>query len=122
MARMTSNAISREGRSGSAKAWGVSPEARQRMIDEAAYYRYVHRGFSPGRDLDDWLAAEADFERTSLRRQPTEAATDQEFGLQQSCTHGTREDEALKLRIRQYPRRDIPRIESIDPEDAPLKE
>lgn len=122
MARMTSNAISLEGSSDSAKAWGVSPETRQRMIDEAAYYRYVNRGFSPGYDLDDWLAAEADFERTSLRQQPTEPALNLENGLQQSCTLGPREDEALKRIIRQHPRRDIPRIEGIDPEDAPLKE
>lgn len=122
MARMTINTISREGRSDPAKAWGVSPEARQRMIDEAAYYRYVHRGFSSGHELDDWLAAEADFEQASLRRQPTEPATNPEFGLQQGCTLGPREDEALKRRIKQHPRRDIPRIESMDPEDAPLKE
>jgi len=107
MARITSNVISREGSSDSAKAWGVSPEARQRMIDEAAYYRYVHRDFSPGHDLDDWLAAEADFEQTSLMRQPPNRPRNLEFGLQQSCTLGPREDEALKLRIKQHPRRDI---------------
>lgn len=122
MARMTGNAISPETRTGSAKAWDVSPEARQRMIGEAAYYRYVQRGFSPGYDLDDWLAAEAEFERMSLRRQRTEPVTNSESRLQQSCTLGPREDDALKRIIKQHPRREIPRIESIEPEDAPLKE
>ena len=122
MARIASKAISREGRPDSAKAWGVSLEAREHMIGEAAYYRYMQRGGAPGHELDDWLAAEADFEQTSLMRQPTEPSTNLEFGLQQSCTLGPREDEALKLRIKQHPRRDIPRIESMDPEDAPLKE
>jgi hypothetical protein len=45
--------------------------ARQRMIAEAAYYRAEKRGFAPGNDLDDWLAAEAEvagsaFEKGSL--------------------------------------------------------
>jgi len=33
-------------------------EFRQR-IAEVAYYRAQQRGFSPGYELDDWLAAEA---------------------------------------------------------------
>jgi len=122
MARMTSRAISREGRSDSAQAWSMSPEARQRMISEAAYYRYVQRGFAPGHDLDDWLAAEADFERASLKRQPPEPDTIEEFGMQHGGTLGPAEDEALKRVIRGHPRRDIPRIESMEPEDAPPKE
>jgi len=28
------------------------------MIAEAAYYNAEHRGFKPGGELDDWLAAE----------------------------------------------------------------
>jgi hypothetical protein len=28
------------------------------MIAEAAYYRAEQRGFEPGSELDDWLAAE----------------------------------------------------------------
>ncbi|HVO45761.1 MAG TPA: DUF2934 domain-containing protein [Steroidobacteraceae bacterium] len=31
---------------------------RRRMIEEAAYYRYLHRGGQPGRELEDWVAAE----------------------------------------------------------------
>lgn len=32
----------------------------QQMIAEAAYYRAQARGFAPGRELDDWLEAEAE--------------------------------------------------------------
>lgn len=121
MARITNNAISREGRPDPANTWGVSLEARQHMIGEAAYYRYMQRGGAPGHELDDWLAAEADFERASLPRQPPEpAATKSE--LQQSGTRGPREDDALKRMIRQHPRRDISRIDGIEPDEAPLKE
>jgi hypothetical protein len=34
--------------------------ARHRMIAEAAYFRASCRGFAPGAELDDWLAAESD--------------------------------------------------------------
>lgn len=118
----TSKAISPEGRPESAGAWNTSPEARERMIGEAAYYHYVHRGFTPGHALDDWLAAEADFERANMRRQPPEPDMDLEYGMQQGGARGFAEDEALKRMIKRHPRRDIPMIESIEPEDAPLKE
>lgn len=36
-------------------------EARYRWIAHAAYLRAEKRGFAPGREVDDWLAAEADF-------------------------------------------------------------
>ena len=122
MAKMTTKAISRTDRSDSVSAWSISPEARQQMIDEAAYYRYVQRGFAPGHDLDDWLAAEADFEEASPKRRPPEPDTIEEFGMQHGGTLGPAEDEALKRIIRGHPRRDIPRIESMEPEDAPPKE
>ncbi len=122
MTRMRGKVSSREGRSDSANAWSMSPEARQLMIGEAAYYRYVQRGYASGQELDDWLAAEADFERASFRRQAPEPDTNPEFELQQSGTVGPAEDEALKRAIKQHPRRDIPRIEGVEPEDAPLKE
>jgi hypothetical protein len=31
-----------------------------KSIAEAAYYRAERRGFAPGNEVDDWLAAEAD--------------------------------------------------------------
>jgi hypothetical protein len=34
-------------------------ELRRRMIAEAAYFQAERRGFTPGCELEDWLAAEA---------------------------------------------------------------
>ena len=127
MARTTGKVNPPKGQSGSIRERSMSPEARQHMIGEAAYYRYVRRGYAPGHDVEDWLAAEADFERESVKRTPSDPpealeALDEEFGMQQSGAIGPAEDEALKRALKQHPRRDIPRIESIEPEDAPLKE
>lgn len=36
-------------------------EARYRWIAHAAYLRAEKRGFAPGHEFDDWLAAEAEF-------------------------------------------------------------
>jgi hypothetical protein len=41
-----------------ASAGRVSGEARQAMIAKAAYLRAERRGFAPGREEEDWLAAE----------------------------------------------------------------
>jgi hypothetical protein len=35
----------------------------QRWIAEAAYYRAERRGFEPGMETDDWLAAEAEVQK-----------------------------------------------------------
>lgn len=43
------------------------------MVAEAAYYRAQRRGFAPGRDLDDWLAAEAEIAQSILEQQPAAA-------------------------------------------------
>jgi hypothetical protein len=32
------------------------------MVAEAAYYRAEQRGFAPGRELEDWLAAEIELD------------------------------------------------------------
>lgn len=37
-----------------------SPEIRHTMIAEAAYFKAQRRGFAPGHELEDWLAAEAE--------------------------------------------------------------
>ena len=37
---------------------GVTAESRRAMIAENAYLRAERRGFSPGNEEDDWLAAE----------------------------------------------------------------
>jgi Protein of unknown function (DUF2934) len=39
---------------------GVTPEARHALIAESAYLRAQARGFQPGREAEDWLAAETE--------------------------------------------------------------
>jgi hypothetical protein len=39
---------------------GVTAEARRAMIAENAYLRAERRGFVPGYETEDWLAAEAE--------------------------------------------------------------
>lgn len=43
---------------------GMSEAARQK-IAEIAYYRAEQRGFSPGYELEDWLAAEVEVKRSN---------------------------------------------------------
>ena len=38
---------------------------RRRMIAEAAFYRAEARNFEPGREIEDWLAAEAQIDSQS---------------------------------------------------------
>jgi hypothetical protein len=38
----------------------ISADARRAMIAEAAYLRAEARGFAPGYELDDWIAAESE--------------------------------------------------------------
>ena len=40
----------------------VSNEEKYRLIAEAAYFRSEKRGFAPGCELEDWLAAETELE------------------------------------------------------------
>jgi len=40
----------------------VVPDARRGMIAEAAYLRAEHRGFTPGSEVEDWLAAEREID------------------------------------------------------------
>jgi hypothetical protein len=37
--------------------------SRQERIAEIAYYRALARGFVPGHELEDWLAAEAEIDQ-----------------------------------------------------------
>jgi hypothetical protein len=36
---------------------------REELIAELAYFRALDRGFEPGHEVEDWLAAEADFNK-----------------------------------------------------------
>jgi hypothetical protein len=38
----------------------VGPEHRAALIAEAAFFRAEQRGFNPGHEVEDWLAAESE--------------------------------------------------------------
>lgn len=40
--------------------WFFSPQSEHQLVATAAYYRAERRGFAPGHEVDDWLAAEQD--------------------------------------------------------------
>jgi len=42
--------------------YDFSREGRDKMIQEAAYFKAEARGFSPGHELDDWLEAEKEID------------------------------------------------------------
>jgi hypothetical protein len=46
----------------------IPPGLRLEMIRDAAYFRAAARGFAPGKEIEDWLAAEQDVEELILRR------------------------------------------------------
>jgi hypothetical protein len=95
-----------------------SLEQREAMIRDAAYYHYAKRGYAPGHELDDWLAAEAELER----RTPESPEFPPNTEVQQSSVHGAGMDDELKRIVRQHPQKGIPQIESVEPENAPFKE
>jgi Protein of unknown function (DUF2934) len=45
----------------------VDPGQRGALIARAAYFRAMRRGFAPGNELADWLAAEAEVDAELLR-------------------------------------------------------
>jgi len=45
----------------------VGPEQRAALIAEAAYFRAEKRGFAPGHEAADWLAAESEIDAKLLR-------------------------------------------------------
>jgi hypothetical protein len=93
-------------------------DQREAMIRDAAYYHYAKRGYAPGNELDDWLAAEAEIER----RMAESPESPPDIEMQQSSVHGARVDDELKRIARQHPQKGIPQIEGIEPENAPFKE
>ncbi len=93
-------------------------EQREAMIREAAYYRYAKRGYASGHELDDWLAAEAEFEQ----KMPESEELPPNIELQESGIHGPAKDDNLKRMVKQHPHKAIPQVESIEPEKAPSKE
>lgn len=95
-----------------------SLEQREAMIRDAAYFHYAQRGYAPGHDLDDWLAAEAEIERIA----PGLPEFPPDTEVQQSSLHGAGKDEELKRIIKQHPQKAIPQIESVEPDQAPFRE
>jgi len=45
----------------------IEPERRRAMISESAYYGAERRGFSPGREFEDWRAAETEIDTLLAR-------------------------------------------------------
>ena len=46
----------------------IPASLRHDMIRDAAYFRAQARGFVPGKEVDDWLAAEQDVDELIMRR------------------------------------------------------
>lgn len=122
MVGKTSTPAMQEARSDMARRRNLEREERLNMIREAAYYRFMRRGYAHGFDLEDWLAAEAELFSGHPEPGATATAAPPESGMQQRSTHSPREDEVLKRIIKKHPQRDIPQIEGIDPQEAPLRE
>ena len=51
-----------------APASAPTGEGVERMIAVSAYYRAERRGFAPGHELEDWLAAEAEITSATLQK------------------------------------------------------
>jgi hypothetical protein len=45
----------------------ITDDATRKRIAEVAYFRAKERGFSPGYELEDWLAAEAQVRKSAER-------------------------------------------------------
>jgi hypothetical protein len=45
----------------------VDPQRRAALIARAAYFRAQNRGFAPGHEVTDWLAAETEVDAELLR-------------------------------------------------------
>jgi hypothetical protein len=45
----------------------IEPEIRDAMIAEGAYFRSARRGFEPGHEVVDWLAAESEIDAALTR-------------------------------------------------------
>ena len=58
--RRRAAAVKPDSASGPATGITVSADARRAMIAQAAYLRCERRGFTPGGEVEDWLAAEAE--------------------------------------------------------------
>ena len=53
----------------------LDPERRRAMVAEAAYFYAERRGFEPGHEMEDWLAAEGQIDATLRVSDQTTAAS-----------------------------------------------
>jgi hypothetical protein len=53
----------------------LEPAQRHELIGQAAYFLSKGRGFTPGTEMADWLAAEAEIDRASSSEQSSGAAS-----------------------------------------------
>lgn len=110
---------------------------REHMIREAAYFHAAQRGFAPGHELEDWLAAEAELfgEETRQRGGPLPEAPDIDateideaeideaaFDMHHGGARGAWQDDTLKQIIRHHPQRAIPQVEAMEAREAPHRE
>lgn len=122
MARKTGESAGAKARNDARLRTDVSSAQREQMVREAAYYQYVRRGFVPGHDLDDWLAAEAELFSGPAGAAPAEPVDTAGPEVQQSGAHGAWRDDAIKRIVRQHPQEGIPKVESVEAREAPPKE
>lgn len=124
MANRTTARATARGGSRASMTRGMSPEQRENMIREAAYFHYLQRGSAPGGEVDDWLAAKAELfggdEEEEI--QAAQRPEMMELGMQEGGPHGAWEDDVLKRITRQHPGKGIPLVESVEPPLAPRKE
>jgi hypothetical protein len=64
---VTDAAAPKPTKAASAAANFVGPGQRAVLIAKAAYYRAEKRGFAPGHETEDWLAAESEVDARLLR-------------------------------------------------------
>jgi hypothetical protein len=119
MATQTSTPIDQQGHPDITWRGTHSLDEREGIIREAAYYLYEQRGCGHGHHVDDWLAAEAALDH-GTRELPLAGLA--EFEMQQSGVHSAREDDELKHIAKQHPQNGIPRVESVEPQEAPMRE
>ena len=74
--KSTQSVKSRPKKGGDSEAADITPEERNKLIAEAAYYRSEQHGFNPERQMDDWLAAEVEVD-TMLKNITHQVDTEQ---------------------------------------------
>ena len=65
--RKTPAAASARSKVAAKPAGFVGPGERNALIAKAAYFRAESRGFAPGHETEDWLAAESEVDAKLLR-------------------------------------------------------